>query len=172
MWQDLYLEVNTLESWLHNPAWARLGAAPDTLGHALQSFDNLCYLQLKQAGVKVTVLGLLLSTDEWCTAFVAAKVDKAIKLLEPVTVLHVKDWWLHFQLVPFCIQSKFTYLARGVAPAVTLAAALRLDHTSVDAIREYTKWPSALELDQPTAYTMAPWLASSWPCPTSKGVGA
>eukprot|EP00961_Rhodomonas_salina_P247017 3337435-Rhodomonas_salina.1 len=132
MWQDLDLEVNTLESWLHTPAWASLGAAPDTLCYALQSFDNLCYLPLKQAGVKV---------------------DKAIELLEPV--LHVEDWLLHFQLVRFCIQSKFTYLACCVAPAVTLAAALRLDHTSVHAIGDYAKWPHALERDQPTAYTMA-----------------
>eukprot|EP00961_Rhodomonas_salina_P273524 3695855-Rhodomonas_salina.1 len=35
MWQDLNLEVNTSESWIHAPAWARLGAAPDTLGLAL-----------------------------------------------------------------------------------------------------------------------------------------
>lgn len=41
-----------------------LTAVPDAVGAALQSFDSLrlCYLQLKQEGVKL--LGLLLCTDK------------------------------------------------------------------------------------------------------------
>eukprot|EP00961_Rhodomonas_salina_P154617 2082837-Rhodomonas_salina.2 len=59
-------------------------------------------------------------------------------------VQHVKDGLLHFQLICFCIQAKFTYLTCCIAPAVTLAAALKLNHASVAAIGDSAKWPPRL----------------------------
>eukprot|EP00961_Rhodomonas_salina_P119709 1611021-Rhodomonas_salina.4 len=95
------------------------GPGPPPWGLAVVYMDNV-YLHVAGPG----------------TDLVAAKEAIAIKLLEQV--LHVEDELLHFQLVSFCIQAKFTYLARGVAQAVTLAAALKLDPASVAAIGPQT----------------------------------
>eukprot|EP00961_Rhodomonas_salina_P149989 2019365-Rhodomonas_salina.1 len=100
---------------------------------ALAALPTLANLPLWLAGCKVLVFPI--GTTACCQDLVVAKVAKAVTLLEPVR--HVNDGLLHFQLVCFCIQSKFGYLARGLPPLITLGQAMALDRAAVDSIAQY-----------------------------------
>eukprot|EP00961_Rhodomonas_salina_P105043 1414618-Rhodomonas_salina.2 len=74
MRENLNLEINVEESWVHVPAWAWAGAdrAPAAYAEALAAFPALANLPLRLAGCKV--LGFPIGTTEFCQEFVVAKV--------------------------------------------------------------------------------------------------
>eukprot|EP00961_Rhodomonas_salina_P131414 1768665-Rhodomonas_salina.1 len=52
MREDLDLEINVEESWVHVPAWAEADRAPAAYAEALEAFPALANLPLRLAGCK------------------------------------------------------------------------------------------------------------------------
>eukprot|EP00961_Rhodomonas_salina_P245399 3315524-Rhodomonas_salina.1 len=137
MSEDLDLNIQLNSSWVHVPAWAHMTSTPDIYDDILAKFPSLRGLPVQLNGAKV--LGCPLGSP----AYTRAETDKLASSI--ISLYHkirdVPDGRIHFQLVKFCIHTKFQYILRCLPPAATTEAATRLDVAACGAVMTYGGWP-------------------------------
>ncbi len=103
MKEDLHLDVQVKSSWVHVLAWTHLACPPVAYATFLEGFQCLAGIPLKLQGA--VVLGCPLGTSAFCTSQ-ANETAAGIAALYPL-VQAVPDGSIHFQLVKFCLHTKF-----------------------------------------------------------------
>ena len=133
MSEDLDLDIQLNSSWVHVPAWAHMTSTPDIYDDILAKFPSLRGLPVQLNGAKV--LGCPLGSPAYTRAETDKLASNIISLYDKIR--DVPDGRIHFQLVKFCIHTKFQYILRCLPPAATMEAATRLDAAACGAVMTY-----------------------------------
>jgi hypothetical protein len=146
MREDLDLNIQPKSSWIHVPAWAHLPYPPMQYKEILERFPDLGDLPLSLHGE--IIVGVPFGTSEYCreqATKIATEILDKYKKIEPVP-----DGRIHFQLVRFCLHTKFQYLLRCLPPHLCEEITNDLDTAAFTSLMQYGGWPDLAEPNPPS----------------------
>ena len=139
--KTLDLEVNLSSSWVFAPAWAYrttdegIPTIPHEFTSAIALFPNLSQIKMMHS---TTILGCPFGTPTACKAMLnthASDINTGFEIIKNLT-----KGKTHYQMIKYCILSRYQHMQRTLALAWTAEPAGKIDEAAFKALTEFGGW--------------------------------